>query len=149
MVLCHLLTHARHSPTHSNQLVTRAIPHPLLQLRAAITQACRRGYEGWGTPGTSPLRTVPLFRFLASLFLLAGAAYIAWRAVRTLGQGYVLIATVPFWIAEFGSLLLGCVFIMGLWRMIERPQRWASLLARRRRVAALPWLPSPACKCCE
>jgi hypothetical protein len=95
-----------------------------LQLRAAIAQACRRGFEGWGTPGTKPLRTVPLFRLFGALFLLSAAGYIAWRALRTLGQGHVLIVTVPFWFAEFFSLALACIFVMGLWRMIERPSRW-------------------------
>ena len=69
---------------------------------------------------------MPLFRFFASLFLLSGAGYIGWRALRTLGQGSVLIVTVPFWFTEFFSLALGFIFVMGLWRMIARPKRWGA-----------------------
>jgi hypothetical protein len=95
----------------------------LPQLQRALAEACRRGYEGWGSSGTSPLRTVALFRVFAALFIVTAAAYMGWRALRTLGDGYVLIATVPFWLAEFGSLMLGGVFVMGLWWMVERPSR--------------------------
>jgi hypothetical protein len=66
---------------------------------------------------------VTLFRVFARLFLITAFAYIGWRALRTLGMGSVLVATLPFWMAEFSALLLGCVFVMGLWWMIERPHR--------------------------
>jgi hypothetical protein len=94
-----------------------------LQLRPAIEKACKRGYEGYGSPGTKPVSTVRVYRIIAGLSQVAAVIYIVWRAVRSLGEGKILYATVPIWLAEFLSLVLGAVFVMGLWYMIERPFR--------------------------
>ncbi len=60
---------------------------------------------------------------LATLSQVAALLYILWRATRSLGNGPILAATIPFFLFEFFSLLLGSVFVMGLWNMIERPRR--------------------------
>ncbi len=103
--------------------------HP--QLKRAIDLASKRGFEGWATPGTSPCHTTRLFRVLAALSQVAAVVYIAWRALRSLGSGYVLLATIPFWMAEFFSLLLGVFFIVGLWNMIDRPARQLGQMLRQ------------------
>ncbi len=105
-----------------------APPAPAPQLQRAIADACQRGYEGAGTPGTRYVAAVPAFRFFGALYLAAAFGYAAWRAARTLGEGWQLAVTGPFWVGEALSLLLGGIFVLGLWHMVERPGRRLSAM---------------------
>lgn len=50
-------------------------------------------------------------------------AYMVWRALRTLTPGYGYIYSIPFWAIEAASFVMSNFFVIGLWYMIERPER--------------------------
>jgi hypothetical protein len=99
-----------------------AAVHP--QVQEALVAACRRGFEGWGTPGTQPLHTVELFRVLAVLMQIAAVLYCIWRPLRSLGEGWEVLLSVPFWLAEVLTLVVASsIWVMSLWYAVDRPRR--------------------------
>jgi hypothetical protein len=70
--------------------------------RAAATALCAPDFQGMGTPGTQLARFVIGFRVLTVLTYAAWTGYLAWRALRTLGDGLqplVYLYSIPFWLA--------------------------------------------------
>jgi hypothetical protein len=108
--------------------------HPTLpQLQRAIADVCERGYEGAGAAGTRYVAAVPAFRFFGTLYLLAAFCYAAWRAARTLGSGWQLAVTGPFWVSGSAG------------RRRRRPRQQLPLaLALAQPVSLSPPPPTPA-----
>ncbi len=64
------------------------------------------------------------FRILGTLTQIAAILYCTWRALRSLGTGVQMFYSVPFWYAEFISLvLMTSIWTLGMWYMMERPPR--------------------------
>jgi hypothetical protein len=51
------------------------------------------------------------------------AAYIVWRALRTLNPGWSYLLSVPIWLCEFAGFTLSNAFVLSLWNQIHRPAR--------------------------
>lgn len=60
-----------------------------------------------------------LFRYLAEINLILGAWYLQWRIFHSLNYQALWLA-VPLLLAEIYSYVGGAMFILGLWRPIER-----------------------------
>lgn len=63
-------------------------------------------------PAWCPARCCPAAQAL-------GAAYLAWRALRTLRPGWGYAYSVPWWCAEFTAHCLSYCFIAGLFYMVR------------------------------
>lgn len=90
---------------------------------SSLESYLKRGYEGMGTPGTSPAVHLRGFRVLAVLYLGISASYLVWRALRSLNPGWWYFYSSPFWIFEVFSWTLGLCFVYSLYYQIDRPGR--------------------------
>ncbi|WIA40977.1 hypothetical protein OEZ86_004623 [Tetradesmus obliquus] len=83
-----------------------------------------RGWEGEGSQGTQLLPTVAWFRSLACITQALSAVYMLWRAARSCPGGWLYFYSLPVLLAEAAMALLSNLFLLSLWRQVERPQRW-------------------------
>ncbi|WIA20656.1 hypothetical protein OEZ85_005032 [Tetradesmus obliquus] len=83
-----------------------------------------RGWEGEGSQGTQLLPTVAWFRPLACITQALSAVYMLWRAARSCPGGWLYFYSLPVLLAEAAMALLSNLFLLSLWRQVERPQRW-------------------------
>jgi membrane glycosyltransferase len=94
---------------------------------AAWRAARARAKDGLGAEGTRMKPYTKMFRFSAVIMQFASLVYLAWRGARTLvptpasDYAYSLI----FYVFELCFLPLSFVFIISLWKTIDRPSRWA------------------------
>ena len=83
----------------------------------------KRGFEGYGTPGTVPGRYLRGFRRVAEIYLVISFLYLLWRALRSLNPGWWYFYSVPFYVIELTGWTMGLCFIYSLYYQIDRPSR--------------------------
>jgi hypothetical protein len=52
------------------------------------------------------------------------AAYMVWRAARSCPGGWMYFYSIPVLLAELAMALMANLFLLSLWRQIERPSSW-------------------------
>lgn len=73
--------------------------------------------------GTQLVPTVRFGRTLAAITQSLSAAYIVWRAARSLPGGWLYFYSLPVLLAEITIWLISQLFVLSIWSQVDRPTR--------------------------